>query len=65
MVRLLERGDVPSTKVGTHRRVRAEDLAAYRKRRDDGRRSALAAMADEAQASGGYDAPATPGPHRR
>ncbi len=65
MVRLLERGDVPSTKVGTHRRVRAEDLAAYRQRRDDGRRSALAAMVDQAQASGGYDAPATPGPRRR
>jgi excisionase family DNA binding protein len=65
MVRLLERGDIPSTKVGTHRRVRAEDLAIYRQRRDEGRSAALANMADEAQASGGYDAPATPGPRRR
>jgi excisionase family DNA binding protein len=65
MVRLLERGDLPSTKVGAHRRVRAGDLATYRERRDEGRRAALAAMADQAQASGGYDAPATPGPRRR
>jgi excisionase family DNA binding protein len=65
MVRLLERGDLPSTKVGTHRRVRTEDLVAYRERRDVGRRAALATMADQAQANGGYDAPATPGPRRR
>jgi excisionase family DNA binding protein len=65
MVRLLERGDIASTKVGTHRRVRAEDLAIYRQRRDEWRSAALANMADEAQASGGYDAAAKPGPRRR
>jgi len=64
MVRLLERGDLPSTKVGTHRRVRAADLERYRRRRDRGRRTALAAMADRAQADGGYDAPAAFGPRR-
>jgi excisionase family DNA binding protein len=64
MVRLLERGDIASTKVGTHRRVRAADLAVYRRRRDEGREAALAEMADQAQAIGGYDAPATFGPRR-
>ena len=65
VVRLLERGDIASTKVGTHRRVRAADVAQYRRRRDEGRGAALADMAEQAQASGGYDAVATPGPRRR
>jgi excisionase family DNA binding protein len=64
MVRLLERGDIASTKVGTHRRIRAEDLANYRQRRDKGRATALADMADQAQLAGGYDAPANFGPRR-
>jgi len=64
MVRLLERGDIPSNKVGTHRRVRAEDLAIYRQSRDEGRSTALAAMVDQAQVNGGYDTPATFGPRR-
>ncbi len=64
MVRLLERGDIASTKVGSHRRVRAEDLAEYRRRRDEGRAGALAEMTDQSQANGGYDAPATFGPRR-
>jgi excisionase family DNA binding protein len=65
MVRLLERGDNPSTKVGTHRRVRAYDLAADRRCRDEQRDVSLADMADQAQALGGYDQPATFGPPRR
>ena len=65
MVRLLERGDIASTKVGTHRRVRAKDLAHYRHRRDEGRAAALADMADQAQAAGGYDEPAAFGPRRK
>jgi len=64
LVRLLERGDIASSKVGSHRRIRAEDLAHYRHRRDEGRAAALARMADEAQAAGGYDAPAAFGPRR-
>jgi len=65
LVRLLDRGDIPSTKVGAHRRVRAADLALYRERRDAGRAAALAAMADQAQADGAYDAPAAFGPTRK
>jgi hypothetical protein len=45
--------------------VRAEDPATDRQLLDEGRGEALAAMADEAQDSGGYDAPATFGPRRR
>ncbi len=65
MVRLLDRGEIASTKAGTHRRVRAEDVADYQRRRDEGRAAALAAMADQAQAVGGYDGPAVFGPRRQ
>jgi excisionase family DNA binding protein len=65
MVRLLDRGEIAATKSGTHRRVRAEDVEIYRRRRDEGRAAALAAMADQAQAAGGYDEPAAFGPRRR
>jgi len=65
LVRLLDRGDIASTKTGTHRRVRAADLARYLQHRDEGRRAALDALADQAQASGGYDTPAQPGPLRQ
>ena len=65
LVRLLDRGDIPSAKVGTHRRVRAADLVAYRGQRDARRSTALAEMADQAQLNGGYDAPISFGPQRR
>lgn len=65
LVRLLDRGDLPSHKVGAHRRVRAEDLAVYRRRRDEARREALDVLAADAQAAGAYDAPMTFGPRRR
>lgn len=64
VVRLLDRGDIPSAKVGTHRRVRAGDLAEYRQRRDEGRAAALAAVIAQAEDDGGYDTPATFGPRR-
>lgn len=37
LIKLLEEGDIPFEKVGTHRRIRFEDLREY-KRRDDQRR---------------------------
>lgn len=64
LVRLLDRGDIPSTKAGTHRRVRASDVEQYRQRRDKGRLAALARMADQAQADGAYDSPIEFGPRR-
>lgn len=65
LVRLLDRGDIPATKTGTHRRVRAADLIVYRERRDARRKAALAEMVDLAQEAGAYDGPITFGPARK
>ena len=37
LIKLLEKGDIPFTMVGRHRRVRAEDLFAYMTERDQAR----------------------------
>lgn len=55
LVNLLESGVIPFHRVGTHRRVRLEDLVAYRHARSRERRTALAAMAQEAQEAGLYE----------
>ena len=41
LVKLLEAGDIPFTKTGRHRRVRADDLLAYKEKRDAARSDAL------------------------
>ncbi len=41
LVKLLEDGDIPFTKTGRHRRVRAEDIFAYKERREAVRSNAL------------------------
>ena len=48
-ISLLDRGEIPHTLVGRHRRVKAEDLFAYKKSRDEKREKALE---DLAQADG-------------
>ena len=56
LVDLLEEGEIPFYKVGTHRRVKFRDLADYEKRRDSGRRQALRNLADAVDEAGLYDA---------
>jgi excisionase family DNA binding protein len=49
LVQLLEGGEIPFTKVGTHRRIRAADVMEYRARRDAGHEAVLDELAAEAQ----------------
>ena len=49
LVDLLETGAVPFRKVGTHRRVRFDDLRTYKETTDDARRKSLDELADDAQ----------------
>ena len=56
LVKLLETGAIPFTKTGRHRRVRFEDLMAYKHQRDEESRAALDELAAQAQALGmGYE----------
>lgn len=45
LVTLLEEGEIPHTKVRRHRRIRTEDLFAYKERRDATRSAALSDLA--------------------
>ena len=55
LVRLLESGEMPYHKVGTHRRISAKDLMAYKRDIDIKRRGVLDELAAEAQELGfGY-----------
>jgi len=49
VVRLLERGEIPYSKVGTHRRIKVGDLVAYQKKMNSARRKQLNFLARQAQ----------------
>lgn len=54
LVKLLDAGEIPSTKTGTHRRVRLDDLVSYAEQRDARRREALDLLTQESQEMGLY-----------
>jgi excisionase family DNA binding protein len=57
LIRLLEEGRIPFHKVGTHRRIRRDDLLGYKRRVDHDRLKALEELTAEAQEHGmGYGA---------
>jgi excisionase family DNA binding protein len=52
LVRLLDNGDIPFHRVGSHRRIRLEDLLAYRQQRDAARRDDLKKLSQFSRESG-------------
>lgn len=54
LVRLLDEGAIPFTRTGKHRRLRIEDVLAYKERRDRERKAALDDLARETEDVGGY-----------
>ena len=54
LVRLLDAGKLPYTKTGKHRRVRIEDVLAFKEKRDEERKSALDTLTELSEDVGGY-----------
>jgi excisionase family DNA binding protein len=54
VIQLLERGEIPYARVNKHRRIRADDLLAFKEARDRKRREGLRRMTQEAQGMGNY-----------
>jgi excisionase family DNA binding protein len=55
LVRLLDEARIAHRKIGTHRRVRIEDLLAYKHQRDQERLTALDDLSQLSQDMGGYE----------
>ncbi|HUG14000.1 MAG TPA: helix-turn-helix domain-containing protein [Thermomicrobiales bacterium] len=55
LVRLLDRGDIPCHKVGTHRRISLGDLMDYKRSRDRARHQGFDELAQLSQELGLYD----------
>lgn len=55
LIKLLDKGDIPHRKVGTHRKILFRDIREYKRAIDEARRQTLAELAAEAQELGlGY-----------
>jgi excisionase family DNA binding protein len=55
LVTLLERGDIPYSKTGSHRRLSMRDVLAYKEQRRATRRASLARLTALAEEAGDYD----------
>jgi len=55
LVQLLEKGEIPFHKVGTHRRIYVRDVIAYKSKRDTARRKTLDDLARAEFAKGAYE----------
>jgi excisionase family DNA binding protein len=55
LIKLLEQGEIPYITVGTHRRVRFDDLMKYKEQRDAKRSQFLQEMIDISEEAGLYD----------
>lgn len=55
LVKLLETGEIPFTKVGKHRRVKFEDVMGHKKKVKEEREALLIEIMKEDEASGLYD----------
>jgi excisionase family DNA binding protein len=56
LVRLLDEGRIPFRKTGKHRRLRIEDILAFKEQRDKDRRAGLRELSRFTQDFGGYEA---------
>jgi excisionase family DNA binding protein len=55
LVQLLDSGQIPFSKTGTHRRIRLDDVLAYKERKKSERRASLSELTRLSQESGLYD----------
>lgn len=55
LVRLLDQGELPCTKVGRHRRLRMDDVLAFKQRRDGERRRSLKELTELTEDLAGYE----------
>ncbi|MBH8551304.1 excisionase family DNA-binding protein [Nostocaceae cyanobacterium CENA357] len=55
LIKLLEQGEIPYVMVGTHRRVRFEDLVKYKKQRDSKRSQLLQQLIEMSEEAGLYE----------
>ena len=52
---LLNKGEIPYTKIGTHKRIKIEDLLEYKAKRDVNRRKDLSELIETSQELGFYE----------